>query len=219
MIPEAAPNKATLCFSNPAITCCWKTATNYYWSEVLYNEKPYYDRFTCSCSGVFGLWSGLQGQRVGHGNAGRRRPGVYAIDDPAGTPLSKTFDIDALGTYYEGVFYTESEVDSLLSGKEDAASNDIDPDRLNGDTSDDNLIDEGIISADITRDSEAAAAYEAIDSNDFDPDRIAGDTTDDNLLDEAAIDADITRDSEAAAAYQPIDADLTDLADGDSEQV
>lgn len=40
------------------------------------------------------------------------------------------------------------------SGYESATSNDIDPDRLAGDTVDDNLIDEAIIDADIARDSE-----------------------------------------------------------------
>jgi hypothetical protein len=90
-----------------------------------------------------------------------------------------------LGTSYD----TEAELTALFAGKEDADSNDIDPDRLAGDTVDDNTIDSSLI-------PDLSATYETTTSNDIDPDRLNGDASDDNLIDEAIIDSDIARDSE-----------------------
>lgn len=104
------------------------------------------------------------------------------------TPAELT---STLGTAYD----TEAELDALFAGKEDANSNDIDPDRLAGDTVDDNAIDAAII-------ADLSGTYELNNSNDIDPDRLAGDTTDDNLVDEAIIDADIARDSELVGSNE-----------------
>jgi hypothetical protein len=65
-------------------------------------------------------------------------------------------------------------------GAESHTSNDIDPDRLNGDSVNDDKIDAGLI-------ADLSATYESHSSNDIDPDRLNGDTVDDNLIDDAII--------------------------------
>lgn len=96
-----------------------------------------------------------------------------------------------LGAAYD----TEAELTALFAGKEDADSNDIDPDRLAGDTADDDKVDAAII-------ADLSGTYELNDSNDIDPDRLAGDATDDNLIDEGIIDSDIARDSELVGSNE-----------------
>lgn len=104
------------------------------------------------------------------------------------TPAELT---STLGTAYD----TEAELDALFGGKEDADSNDFDPDRLAGDTVDDNTIDAAIL-------PDLSGTYESHTSNDIDPDRLAGDTSDDNLVDDAIIASTIARDSELVGANE-----------------
>jgi len=89
----------------------------------------------------------------------------------------------------------------IYADKESATSNDFDPDRLAGDTTDDNMIDPDLItpqaaagvavtptgdldSSDVQNAlEEIYAEKESATSDDFDPDRLAGDSTDDNKID------------------------------------
>ena len=111
--------------------------------------------------------------------------GSFADESWLTTYLTSAELTTTLGTAYD----TEAELTALFAGKEDSDSNDIDPDRLAGDTMDDNVIDAGLI-------PDLSGTYELNNSNDIDPDRLAGDATDDNLIDEGIIDSDVARDSE-----------------------
>jgi hypothetical protein len=79
--------------------------------------------------------------------------GTAELDDGADTPGSGQYlrvdTVDQAGIEYRTVAEVLADI-----GAESATSNDFDPDRLAGDTGDDNLIDDAIIAASIARDSE-----------------------------------------------------------------
>lgn len=110
---------------------------------------------------------------------------IVTIDCGAGLDCTESPDteinivVDLSETGLGSTHDTSGELDALY---ESATSNDFDPDRIAGDTSDDNLIDEGIIDADIMRDSEAAAAYQPLEATLTD---IADGTIAENLVNTA----------------------------------
>ena len=57
-----------------------------------------------------------------------------------------------------GTLSGQTDLQSALDAKESSTSNNIDPDRLNGDSVDDNLIDDGLLPSTFTRDTEIAEA-------------------------------------------------------------
>lgn len=111
------------------------------------------------------------------GDATINASGVLTIDDSTITitesqisDLAHTTDTNAntictgTTTYLDG----EGNCDDISSVYESATSNDIDPDRLAGDTTDDNLIDDAIIASTIARDSELHDAATVSDTSEID---------------------------------------------------
>lgn len=68
-------------------------------------------------------------------------------------------------SYVKGV---TSAIQTQLNAKESSTSNDFDPDRLAGDTTDNNLVDEAVIDSAIARDSELHSAVTVSDSSEID---------------------------------------------------
>lgn len=124
--------------------------------------------------------AGLTASRIVGTNASSQLVDLDTATYPSLTELS----------YVKGV---TSSIQTQLDAKESSTSNDIDPDRLNGDTGDNNLVDAAIIDSAITRDTEWDTFAE---------------------INAASTDTDAVLDTDIGSTVQAYDADLDDLSDG-----